>query len=126
MSSEVKDSVAEDFARGPPNTTQEEGLHWKPTKPRLLATMFSDTSSESGQSGGFHFSLPKQPLRPSLSTTPPPLRPTHHDTLDSQERDSRRSILPDVLPVVSETPGMSSQGNFIPLQVQRTGNSYLK
>lgn len=82
----------------------------KPIKSRLPATIFSETSSDSALSGGFHFSLPKEPLRPQVSTTPPPIRPAHYHTPDSV---SRRSIMPDaVLPVVSETPGMSSQGNL--------------
>lgn len=85
----------------------------KPIKPRLPATIFSETSSESG-AGGFHFSIPKEPLRPLICTTPPPLRPVRQDTPDSEERSSRRSIIPDVaLPVVTETPGMSSQGKFV-------------
>ena len=85
----------------------------KPIKSRLPATIFSETSSDSALSGGFHFSLPKEPLRPQVSTTPPPIRPAHHRTPDSEDRGSRRSIMPDaVLPVVSETPGMSSQGNL--------------
>ena len=82
----------------------------KPIKSRLPATIFSETSSDSALSGGFHFSLPKEPLRPQVSTTPPPIRPTHQHTPDSDDRDSRRSIMPDV--VVSETPGLSSQGNL--------------
>lgn len=85
----------------------------KPIKSRLPATIFSETSSDSALSGGFHFSLPKEPLRPQVSTTPPPIRPAHHHTPDSEDRGSRLSIMPDaVLPVVSETPGMSSQGNL--------------
>ena len=112
QSSAMKDIAPEDSSREPPSTSEEGGLRWEPSKSRL-ATIFSETSSESGQSVSFHFSLPKQPLRPLMSTTPPPIQPTHHDTPDSQESGSRRSILPDVvLPVVSETPGMSSQGNL--------------
>ena len=113
QSSAVKDIAPEDLAREAPSTSEEGGgLRYEPSKSRL-ATIFSETSSESGQSVSFHFSLPKQPLRPLMSTTPPPIQPTHHDTPDSQESGSRRSIPPDVvLPVVSETPGMSSQGNL--------------
>lgn len=84
----------------------------RPTKPRLPAAIFSETSSESA-TGAFHFCLPKEPLRPLISTTSPPIRPVRHDTPDSEERSSRSSIIPDVvLPVVTETPGMSSQGMF--------------
>ena len=83
----------------------------RPTKPRPPVAIFSETSSESA--GGFHFPVPTEPLRPFISTTPPPIRPVRHDTPDSVERDSRGSIIPDVvLPVVTETPGMSSQGMF--------------
>lgn len=81
----------------------------RPTKPRLPVAIFSETSSESAT--GFHFSLPKEPLKPLMSATPPPIRPVRYDTPDSEERSSRRSTIPDVvLPVVTETPGMSSQG----------------
>ena len=83
----------------------------KPIKPTLPAAIFSEPSSDSGTS--FHFSLPREPLRPLISTTPPPLRPVRQDTPDSEGRSSRRSTIPDVvLPVVRETPGMSSQGRF--------------
>lgn len=79
------------------------------TKPRLLVATSSETSSESG----FHFSLTKEQLRPLMSTTPPPIRPVRHNTPDSEERSCRRSTIPDVvLPVLTETPGMSSQGVF--------------
>ena len=88
------------------------GVHArKPIKPTLPAAIFSESSSDSGTS--FHFSLPREPLRPLTSTTPPPFRPVSPDTPDSEERSSRRSTIPDVaLPVVRETPGMSSQGIF--------------
>jgi len=82
------------------------------TKPRPPVAIFSETSSESA-AGGFHFSVPREPLRPLISTTPPPIRPVRHDTPDSEERGGRLSIIPDVVaPVVTETPGMSSQGMF--------------
>lgn len=123
QSSAMKDIASADLSREPPSTSEEGGLRWEPSKSRL-ATIFSETSSESGQSVGFHFSLPKQPLRPLISTTPPPIQPSHHDTPDSQERGSRRSILPDVvLPVVSETPGMSSQGNLFSYWLNATSQS---
>ena len=110
--SSMKEDASEDLARRQFSTPEKDVLVRRPIKPRLPATIFSETSSESGPSGGFHFSLPKEPLRPFISTTPPPIRPVRHDTPDSQERGSRRSIIPDVvLPVVLETPGMSSQGN---------------
>lgn len=83
-----------------------------PTKRRPPVAIFSETSSESA-TGGFHFSVPMEPLRPLISTTPPPIRPVRHDTPDSEERGVRLSIIPDVVvPVVTETPGMSSQGMF--------------
>ena len=81
----------------------------RPTKPRLPVALNSETSSESG----FHFSVPKEQLRPLMSTTPPPIRPVRYDTPDSEKRSSGCSTIPDVvLPVVTETPGMSSQGMF--------------
>lgn len=106
-----KKDTSEDLARQQLSTPEKEVPVRKPIKSRLPSAVFSETSSESGLSGGFHFSLPKEPLRPSMSTTPPPIKLVRHDTPDSQERGSRRSIMPDVvLPVVTETPGMSSQG----------------
>ena len=85
----------------------------RPIKPRLPGAIFSETSSESAP-GGFNFIVPEEPLRPLISTTPPPIRPVRHDTPDSEERSSRRSIIPDVvIPVVTETPGMSSQGTVL-------------
>ena len=102
---------SEELVRRQLSTPEKDIPARKPIKPRLPAAIFSEPSSESGLSGGFHFSPPKEPVRPVISTTPPPIRPIHHDTPDSQERSSRRSIIPDVVPpVVSETPGMSSQG----------------
>lgn len=81
-------------------------------KQRIPVAIFSETSNESA-TGAFHFSFPKEPLKPVTSTTPPPIIPVRHDTPDSEERNSRRRIIPDVvLPVVTETPGMSSQGIF--------------
>lgn len=111
-----EEGTSEDLAKEQLSTPEKDAQARRPIKSRLPAAIFSETSSESG-AGGFHFSLPKEPLRPLISTTPPPMRPVHHDTCtpDSEERGaSRRSIIPDVvLPVVTETPGMSSQGMYI-------------
>lgn len=106
-----EESASEELANAEQLSTPEKDVQTRrPVEPRLPAAIFSETSSESGI-GGFHFSLPKEPLRPLISTTPPPIRPVRQDTPDSEERSSRRSIIPDVvLPVVTETPGMSSQG----------------
>ena len=94
-------------------STPEKGVSaGRLKKQRPPVAIFSETSSESA-TGAFHFSFPKEPLKPVTSTTPPPIIPVRHDTPDSEERSSRRSIIPDVvLPVVTETPGMSSQGMF--------------
>lgn len=112
VASSQKEDASEDLARRQLSTPEKDVPIRRPIKSRLPATIFSETSSESGPSGGFHFSIPKEPLRPFISTTPPPIRPVRHDSPDSQEMGSRRSVIPDVvLSVVSETPGMSSQGN---------------
>ena len=89
----------------------------RPIKQRLPVAIFGTESTEStsteSANAEFHFLLPKEPLNPLISTTPPPIRPVPQNTPDSEERSSRRSIIPDVvLPVVTETPGMSSQGMF--------------
>lgn len=92
------------------STPEKEVPAAKLKKQRLPVAVFSETSSESA-TGAFHFSFPKEPLKPVTSTTPPPIKPVHYNTPDSEERSSIRSIIPDVvLPVVTETPGMSSQG----------------
>ena len=92
------------------STPEKEVPVAKLKKQRLPVAVFSETSSESA-TGAFHFSFPKEPLKPVTSTTPPPIKPVRYDTPDSEERSSIRSIIPDVvLPVVTETPGMSSQG----------------
>ncbi|KAL9983788.1 hypothetical protein ACROYT_G006018 [Oculina patagonica] len=105
-----EESATEELANAEQLSTPEKDVQTRrPVEPRLPVAIFSETSSESGI-GGFHFSLPKEPLRPLISTTPPPIRPVRQDTPDSEERSSRRSIIPDVvLLVVTETPGMSSQ-----------------
>ena len=108
-----EESTADETAKEQLSTPEKDAHTRRLVKPRLPAAIFSETSSESG-TGGFHFSLPKEPLRPLISTTPPPIRPVRQDTPDSEERSSRRNIIPDVvLPVVTETPGMSSQGIFL-------------
>lgn len=105
-----EESAMEEHANEQLSTPEKDDRTSRPVKPLLPTAVFSETSSESG-AGGFHFSLPKEPLRPLISTTPPPIRLVRQDTPDSEERSSRRNIIPDVvLPVVTETPGMSSQG----------------
>ena len=86
----------------------------QPIKPRLPATIFSQSSVESGTEAEFHFSIPKdpEPLRPVSSVTPPPMRPVRCDTPYSEERGAGPALLRDALPVVTETPGMSSQGSI--------------
>lgn len=107
-----EESAPEELEKEQLSTPEKDVPARRPTKSRLPVAIFSETSSESA-TGGFHFSLPVEPLRPLISTTPPPIRPVRHDTPDSEERSSRRSIIPDVvLPVVTETPGMYSQGMF--------------
>ena len=73
---------------------------------------FPETSSESATGMAFHFSLPRggEPLRPVTCTTPPPRRSTHEAALDSVERGRNDDCVTSVVPLVSETPGMASQG----------------